>query len=226
MSCLNPFFLVESPDGFWPPCFLPSFFLFTLSFLCFSFSTLSGTLCFLPVFVSQMYLAINVLNYSDHSAAFCLSSQVTTIWNLNWVKDILSWDFLGCYTVYLMLCLHDILTSCQHIISLLILSAVYFFKKIINRTDKLLFLAHQCTEPDSMEDDFLPLLYSAPNSGSDPCMAQRGDSQSSPKWEPDYDPCIMDKETCKSFFLFESVSLFPLWIACNWVPGRVTPLPL
>ena len=47
------FFLVHSQDDFWVPCFFSPVF-----FLCFSFSPLSDTLQFLPIFISQMYLLL------------------------------------------------------------------------------------------------------------------------------------------------------------------------
>ena len=45
------FFLVESPDSFWPP-----FFFSFLSLLCFSLPSQSGTLQLFSIFVAQIYL--------------------------------------------------------------------------------------------------------------------------------------------------------------------------
>ena len=119
-----PFSLVENPNGFWHPCFFsPSLFFAFLSLL-------SPALYLLPIFLSQIYLLLIVM-YSITLTIlllFLFTSQITTILSLNSIKDIPSWDFVWHYIMYLMLHLHDILSSCQHITSLLISSAMFFLK--------------------------------------------------------------------------------------------------
>ena len=98
--------------------------LFSLFFLFFLWHSPPPSL----LHILDISFVIYILDQSDHSDAFSLSSQITPILNLNWVKDIPSWDFVWGYIIYPILHLHDILTWCQHIISLLILSAASFFK--------------------------------------------------------------------------------------------------
>ena len=86
------FFLMESVDGFWYPVSSPpSLFFGFLSLLSPALSTS------FPSSYPRCIFFIYVLDNSDHSATFSLSSQITTILNLNWVKDVLSWDFVKCY---------------------------------------------------------------------------------------------------------------------------------
>ena len=88
---------------------LPSLF----SFLCFSFSPLFGTLHLFPVFVSLVYLLLFTYFITlTILLLLALSSQITIILSLNWVIDVPSWDFVWHYPMYLMLCLHNVLTSC------------------------------------------------------------------------------------------------------------------
>ena len=112
-------------------------------------------------------------------------------------KDILSRDFVWHYIMYLMLHLHYVLMSCQHIMSLLISSVTSFFKKIMDRTDASLLPSHQYTEP---HDSPLWRNHFNPIFDSNPDMTQRGDPQTSPKWKPNHSQ-IMDKEDLLEFFI-------------------------
>ena len=149
---------------------MPTFFSF-LSLLCilFSFSPLSGTLHWLPIFISQIYLLLFMYSITDYSAACSLSSQITIILNLNQVKDFPSWESIWCH-IFIMY---------WHHVSML--SLFWFhqscpFSNIMDHVNSA-----QCREPYNSP----PHLESAIDTDSPPCMpSRRGRWQRSPHSSP------------------------------------------
>ena len=71
---------------------LPTFLVFLYFCLTLQHSPPSSCLC-----ISHIFLIIDVIYYSDHFAVCSFPSKITTTLNLNWVKNILSGDFVWCY---------------------------------------------------------------------------------------------------------------------------------